>query len=484
MTPVRGKIVANKYRLEHQLAEGGMGEVWVARHLELDVEVAVKFISNLEDEGAETARLRFKREAMAAARLKSPHVTQIHDYGVEEGAPYIAMELLEGEDLDGLLTRQGRIPLRRCADLIEQVCRGLKLAHDAGIVHRDLKPSNIFLARIGEDEVVKILDFGIAKEMGARLVPSDRTRSGVVMGSPRYMSPEQTQGDQLDYRTDLWAVAVIAFEAVTGASPFDHEYIGQIINSVCNLPLPVATEVAGDLPPDMDRFFARGLARPPEQRFTSARELAEAFVAVVEGRPLPTSLPTIEAEQPRPPTPPRPIDALGPTAPSTQRADRTLRSVDATSAARGGKRVDEGRTTAARVINVVSAPDGTQRLRARKLRTWLPIAIGVTIATVGWLVGRGSFNAGPAAPATSAASSAPPTPSAPPAPAASTVSTAPAPSAGPSAAVSATGSAGAPEALPSARRPPKSPPPAPSVAPPRPPPRPTGTATKDSEFGI
>ncbi len=484
MTPVQGKIVASKYRLEHKLAEGGMGSVWVARHIELDVEVAIKFISNLEDEGAETARARFKREAMAAARLKSPHVTQIHDYGVEEGAPYIAMELLEGEDLAQLLAREGRLPLRRCADLIEQVCRGLKLAHDAGIVHRDLKPSNIFLVRIGEDEVVKILDFGIAKEMGTRLVPSDRTRSGVVMGSPRYMSPEQTQGGKLDARTDLWALAVIAFEAVTGVSPFDHEYLGQIINSVCNLPLPVASDLVPNLPPDMDRFFARGLARPPEQRFTSARELADAFVAVVEGRPLPTSLPTAEVEQPLRPAPATPPAAFAPTIHATPAGDDTKRSPEAAHAATALASDGESRTTAARVINVVSAPDDSRRVRSRRLRTWLPIILGVAIAAAGWLVGSGRFDGGSASPASSVAPSEPsPAPSSVPSPAATDWTTT---SSAPAVSPSATSSATAGEARPPARRPPPAKqdrPPAPSAAPPKHPP-PPGSGKKDSEFGI
>ncbi len=484
VTPVQGKIVGGKYRLEHQLAEGGMGSVWVARHIELDVDVAIKFISNLEDEGAETARARFKREAMAAARLKSPHVTQIHDYGVEEGAPYIAMELLDGEDLAQLLAREGRVALKRCVTVLEQVCRGLKLAHDAGIVHRDLKPSNIFLARVGEEEVVKILDFGIAKEMGTHLVPSDRTRSGVVMGSPRYMSPEQTQGDRLDARTDLWALAVIAFEAVTGVSPFDYEHIGQIINAVCSLPLPVATELVADLPPDMDRFFARGLARLPEQRFTSARELVDTFVAVVEGRPLPTSLPTIEVEQPLRPTLASPAAVFGPTVPSSQQGERTRRSPEVAYAATALASDGEGRTTAARVINVVSAPEDSRRRRSRKVRTWLPIILGMVIAALGWLVGRGGFKQ-----ATESATSATPSE---PSPAASlapvptrtdSITTSSIPTVSPS----ASSSVGADEVQhPPRRVPPVTAdrPPTPSAAPPKPPLPPTGSGKKDSEFGI
>jgi len=282
----QGQLIASKYRLERPLAAGGMGAVWTARHVELDVEVALKFILEEQAEGADAARARFKREAQAAARLKSPHVAQIHDYGLEGNMPYIAMELLVGEDLATLLERQGRLSLDRATDIAGQLCRGLQVAHDAGIVHRDLKPSNIFLARMGEDDVVKILDFGIAKLLGVRLPKSNRTASGAIIGSPRYMSPEQMVGMPIGPASDLWSVGVVLFEMLTGQCPFENELVLQVEGAVGGGPHPAATEREPGLPESIDAFFERALALDPTHRFASAKKLADAFLAAAAGKPL------------------------------------------------------------------------------------------------------------------------------------------------------------------------------------------------------
>ena len=286
MTPEAGKIIANKYRLDTPLAEGGMGAVWVAMHLDLEVEVAIKFmVSDLADN--EVIRNRFKREARAAAKLKGPNIAQIHDYGVHEGAPYIAMELLDGEDLDDLLQRAGTLPIERVVDIVTQVCRGLKLAHDAGIVHRDLKPSNIFVAKSGDQEVVKVLDFGIAKETAPERANVVGTESGVLVGSPRYMSPEQATGETLDQRSDLWSVAVVAFELITGVSPFNADNLGKVITLICSRDIAPPSSHDPSLSQDIDDFFERAFARDPAGRFQSAIELAEALACVARGEPLP-----------------------------------------------------------------------------------------------------------------------------------------------------------------------------------------------------
>ncbi|MCY0986574.1 serine/threonine-protein kinase [Nannocystis sp. ILAH1] len=274
-----GTIVAGRYRLGRVLAQGGMGSIWVARHLQLDVDVALKFMAPELADSAEL-RARFEREAKAAAMLKSPHAVQVHDYGIEDGAPYIVMELLEGEDLATRLARERRLSLAATRRIVEDVGKALRRAHEIGLIHRDMKPANIFLARQAGDEVVKILDFGIAKSTG--VIDADQpTHADAVLGSPRYMSPEQVRSStQVDLRTDLWSLGVIAFRCLTGKLPFRDGEIGDVFVSICTAPIPRASEVAPDLGPEVDRFFARALARPLEERFQSATELVEAFAAL------------------------------------------------------------------------------------------------------------------------------------------------------------------------------------------------------------
>ncbi|WP_233562039.1 serine/threonine-protein kinase, partial [Sorangium cellulosum] len=162
-----GSVVGGKYRLERPLAGGAMGFLWVARHLQLDVEVALKFMMP-QHADSPVARARFEREAKASAQLRTPHVVHVYDYGLEGDTPYLAMELLEGEDLAAYLVRRGRLAPAETLGIIVQVCKALRRAHEVGLIHRDLKPANIFLARQG-DEVVKILDFGVAKATGTGL---------------------------------------------------------------------------------------------------------------------------------------------------------------------------------------------------------------------------------------------------------------------------------------------------------------------------
>ncbi len=261
-----------------------MGSVWVGRHLGLDVPIAIKFMSLALD--AQTARARFDREARALASLRSPHVVQVLDCGSAGDAPFIVMELLEGEDLGQRLARASRLELSEVSDLVTQLAKGLELAHDAGIVHRDLKPSNVFLARVGNDEIVKILDFGVAKE--TRLdAPDTETTTGTVVGSPSYMSPEQARGGRIDKRSDLWSLAVVIFQALTGQRPFAGPSLGDVLVRICTDPLPIATKLAPGLPPAIDVFFERALCRSPDGRFPDAGSLARALAAVASGAPVP-----------------------------------------------------------------------------------------------------------------------------------------------------------------------------------------------------
>jgi serine/threonine-protein kinase len=277
-----GRVIAGKYRLERHLAKGGMGSVWVARHLQLDTTVAVKFIEpGLAD--LTEARGRFEREAKASAQLQGPHLVQIHDYGVEDDTPYMVMEHLEGEDLSTRLKRETRLSLPAVDEIVSQVARVLRRAQEAGIVHRDLKPGNIFLVQGEEDdESVKVLDFGVAKITRSTSSEEEMTKSGILLGSPRYMSPEQARGVRnIDHRSDLWSLAVIAYRAVTGELPFQGDEIGDMIVNICMQRVPAPSSLVPGLSPAMDHFFERAFERDPDRRFQSADHLARAFRAAV-----------------------------------------------------------------------------------------------------------------------------------------------------------------------------------------------------------
>ena len=279
MQLAEGMVVAGRFRLGQMLGRGGMGSVWRAVHLGLDVPCAVKFIEG-ELASLPEAQARFEREAKAAAQLRSPHVVQILDHGVWDGTPYIAMELLEGEDLGKRIARVGRLGPQETHGIISQVCRALSKAHAAGIVHRDLKPDNIFLVRDDDREITKVLDFGIAKSHSQELGGSSNTKTGAMLGTPYYMSPEQAQGiRQVDFRTDLWALAIIVFQALTGRLPFESEALGDLLVKIIVAPLPVPSQV-GPVPPGFDLWWAKAAARDPAERFQSAKEFADSLALV------------------------------------------------------------------------------------------------------------------------------------------------------------------------------------------------------------
>jgi eukaryotic-like serine/threonine-protein kinase len=280
--PTPGTVIGGKYRLTKELARGGMGSVWVASHTELDTSVAVKLISP-ELIASDAAIARFRQEARASAQLRSPHVVQILDYGVDAGAPFMVLELLNGEDLAELLDRAGRLSLSRTLEILAPVCKALKLAHDALIVHRDLKPPNIFIARSGDDEVVKIVDFGIAKAI-APTSGLAQTTSAALVGSPIYMSPEQSRGDGLDARTDLWSLGVVTFEMLTGAPPFNGRGLGDVFAQICHGKTPRPSD-HGVIAEGLDTFFETALAKETRDRFPTARAFLEAFEKVVQACP-------------------------------------------------------------------------------------------------------------------------------------------------------------------------------------------------------
>jgi serine/threonine-protein kinase len=290
LPPVQG-LVAGKYQILGLIGRGGMGSVWEGRHTSLGTRVAVKFIDPEYAESQE-ACARFVTEARAAATIQSKYAIQIFDHGVTEaGRPYIVMELLVGEPLDKRLERLGRLTLPETARIIGHVSRALQRAHDAGIIHRDLKPENIFLVRSpdDDDEIAKVLDFGIAKIKGppGEQGLSSSTKTGAVLGTPYYMSPEQARGlRNIDHRSDLWSLGVIAHKCVTGVLPFEGESVGDLLVKICTAPLPTPSVTVPGLPPTFDAWFTRALEREPARRFGRASELADglAFAAGLSGR--------------------------------------------------------------------------------------------------------------------------------------------------------------------------------------------------------
>ncbi|HEV8200023.1 MAG TPA: protein kinase [Candidatus Polarisedimenticolia bacterium] len=271
-------VLAGKYRLTEIIGRGGMGTVWRAYHLGFGAPVAVKLIDP-KTLGAAGALRRFQNEARAAATLRSPHVVQVLDYGVDEatGSPFIAMELLEGESLAHRLRRCRVLPAADTARLVTEVARALSRAHEAGIVHRDLKPANIFLVRNEDEEIAKVLDFGTARLVAREDAPwadTSSTQAGAVIGTPRYMSPEQISGGDVDHRSDLWALAVIACECLTGTPLFPPCDIGAMVLQICVHPLPVPSQL-GAVPAGFDEWFARATYRDRARRFPTARALAD-----------------------------------------------------------------------------------------------------------------------------------------------------------------------------------------------------------------
>jgi eukaryotic-like serine/threonine-protein kinase len=271
------QVIGGKYALVREIGRGGMGSVWEARHTTLGTRVAIKFL------GADLltnkdARKRFEVEARAMATVQSKYAVQIFDHGVtSDGLPFIVMELLEGESLEARLATRGRLSLGETTTIMLQVCLGLSRAHEHGIVHRDLKPENIFLVRSSDEkgEVAKVVDFGIAK-LRESLDTTKVTKTGTIVGTPWYMAPEQVRGARsLDYHADLWSLAVIVFQCLTGRLPFDAPSLGALVVQVCSAPIPAPSTIVPDLPVSLDAWMRCALDRDPSRRFQSASELSQ-----------------------------------------------------------------------------------------------------------------------------------------------------------------------------------------------------------------
>ncbi|MDQ3036956.1 MAG: serine/threonine protein kinase, partial [Myxococcota bacterium] len=283
--PELGEVIADRYRIVELLAEGGMGRVYIGEHVELGLPVAIKLLPV----GTADEKLieRFRREAVAAAQLRSPHVVQVFDFGrTRHGAFYLVMELLEGRDLATLLAHDGPPGAARTLDLLRQIARALDHAHAHGIVHRDLKPENVFVIEGScYSDYAKVLDFGVAKSVlrGS----GDLTDVGTVLGTPAYMAPEQATADvaRIGPACDRYALAAVALELLTGATPYVHDEPLQTLRALVDEEprMPSALGLAVD---GLDALFARALAREPGERFGSASGFVEALAVVLGDAPI------------------------------------------------------------------------------------------------------------------------------------------------------------------------------------------------------
>ena len=290
-TEVKRARELGSYRLEEKLGEGGMGEVWRARHRMLARPAAIKLIRPSLAGGAgvgaseETVR-RFEREAQVIARLRSPHTVELFDFGIAaDGAFYYVMELLDGLNADTLLRRFGPTPAERAVYLLRQVCHSLSEAESCGLVHRDIKPANIFLCRYGEEyDFVKVLDFGIVKGSHE---PADAgpapTRENVVHGTPAFIAPEQAMGTELDGRADIYATGCVAYWLLTGQYVFTADTpMGLLLKHAQTMPTPPSSRTDLPIPAALDQLVLSCLAKDPAERPQSARELSRRL-AEVEG---------------------------------------------------------------------------------------------------------------------------------------------------------------------------------------------------------
>jgi hypothetical protein len=276
-----GKVFGGRYRLLGRIGAGAMGEVWRAEHLTLGTHVAIKLVDASAHGNTQEALARFVHEARAAARLRSPNVVQILDHGTEGRLAYIAMELLEGVSLRERLGERKRLHPAEVAAILMGVARAMGRAHELGILHRDLKPENVFLARTEAGEMAKVVDFGIAKIASAPPDAHLQTQTGMMVGTPAYMSPEQILGTiNVDFHSDLWQLGVIAYECLTGARPFDGRTMGELFMRICS-DTPRPPSQLAEVPAGFDGWFARACRKNPMERFGSAAELATTLHAIL-----------------------------------------------------------------------------------------------------------------------------------------------------------------------------------------------------------
>jgi serine/threonine protein kinase len=304
------------------IGRGGMGMIYKARDPVLDRSVALKVISSFEVTA--DLRARFFREARACARLREhPNIVTIHDMGEDEGRLFIVMELLEGEELRQLIARQTPLTLDQKLDILRQICDGLYHAHQKGVVHRDIKPANIFLLPSGQ---VKILDFGVAQIVAAATTHGDLTRAGMMMGTPRYMAPEQVRG-KAGHRSDIFSVGAVAFELLSGRPPFTGEHPMEILEQLRTATPPRLSVLDPSLPLALSDIVERAIQKEPEARFADLGEMGREVEAVRRG--LGEGTQRVQAiESPKPAL--QPASVVSPTAGAVEPARTDHEEVEST----------------------------------------------------------------------------------------------------------------------------------------------------------
>lgn len=280
-----GQVLDGRYRLDSILGSGGMGTVYRATHVTIGKTLAVKVLAE-EFAGDDTFRKRFLREAQAVSQISHHNVVEVSDFGVTPtGSLYLVMEFLEGESLSDVLDREGGLGWKRAKPIILQVCRALQSAHEKGILHRDVKPENCMrISRTDNPNFVKVLDFGLAKMLMAEpgLDVSLSAKGGGIMGTPEYMSPERIRGLELDARTDVYALGVLAYELVTGCVPYSGDHYTKVLDQQLNAaPVPPRKVSPNlDISRGVEAVILRALEKSREARFPSAGEMADAFEQV------------------------------------------------------------------------------------------------------------------------------------------------------------------------------------------------------------
>ncbi|MGH7589859.1 MAG: protein kinase domain-containing protein [Gemmatimonadales bacterium] len=271
-----GQVIADRYHVTRKLGEGGMGAVYLAEHVKMGRKSAIKVMTGSMTNDPD-AISRFNREANNASRINHPNVCAIYDFGeTPDGIIYLAMEFIEGKSLSGLLKETGPLPLNRATAILRQTADGLEVAHELGIVHRDLKPDNIMIASQAGKDLVKVVDFGIAKAVGGDDTGQKVTKTGLVVGTPEYMSPEQLSGDKLDGRSDIYSLALVYYRMITGALPFQAETSQEtMIKRLTDDPMPLSQALpTGHFPAGLQPVMDKALARYPNDRYASAAQFA------------------------------------------------------------------------------------------------------------------------------------------------------------------------------------------------------------------
>ncbi|MCB9602107.1 MAG: protein kinase, partial [Sandaracinus sp.] len=278
--PMIGQVLSGLYKVHSRIGRGGMGTVYMAVHIHLDKPFAVKVLSD-QIAANKSAVQRLLQEARTASSIDHDNIVDVFSFdAMEDGRVFLVMELLEGVSLAELVER-GPMRLERALPIARQVCQALEAAHARGVVHRDLKPENVFICRKREADFVKVLDFGISKVRAADAEAVRVTKTGQLVGTPLYMSPEQARGElDVDHRADVYALGVMLFEMVTGRPPFEGTNYFQLLWKHGNEPAPSARTKMPELPEALDAVLLRSLEKKPEARFQSMREMEEALIAV------------------------------------------------------------------------------------------------------------------------------------------------------------------------------------------------------------